>query len=113
MTISRSDSVNPESPRFERGDLVRWPTQGRGQHASAVGVVVLAVPPGVPIDTLLAGLRARYSMRAMRNASGNRPGWSYLIARTDRGKRGRARIHWPHAATVRPYAGGSDESTET
>ena len=104
MTTFRSDQ--PEAPaKFKRGDLVRWTSQGRGREVHRVGVVILEVPAGVPIGTLLPGLAARFSLRAMRNATGSRSSRSYLVARTDVRGAGRARLHWPHAAQLQPYSG--------
>ncbi len=88
---------------FERSQLVRWTSQGRGVVRHHVGVVYLVVPAGVPIRGLVAGLVDRFSFRALRLAGGNRSETSYLVAVTEGGKRGKARLHWPHASKLRPY----------
>lgn len=90
-------------PDFSRGALVRWSSQARGTVRHHVGVVVLVVPGGVPIDTLLAGLASRYSMRAMRQAHGCRVDKSYLVALTNARGAGKARLHWPHASLLSTY----------
>ena len=90
-------------PEFTRGDLVRWSSQARGTARHRVGVVVLVVPGGVPVGTLLSGLEHRYSLRAMQRSQGPRPEKSYLVALTGAGGRGKARLHWPHATLLRPY----------
>lgn len=89
---------------LKRGDLVRWSSQSRGTHRHHVGVVVLVIPAGVPIETLLPGLAQRYSLRAMHSARGNRPDVSYLVARTDVRGAGKARLHWPHAVHLERYS---------
>lgn len=88
--------------QFKRGDLVRWRCQGNGSAASHIGVVVLVVPGGVPLGPLLASLQDRYNIRPIAGR-GPRPEQSYLVARTDAGGRGRARLHWPHTHTLTPY----------
>lgn len=90
-------------PELKRGDLVRWSSQSRGTDRHHVGVVVLVVPAGVPIQTLLPGLAARYSIRAMHRAHGVRSETSYLVARTDVRGAGKARLHWPHASLLETY----------
>lgn len=90
-------------PELKRGDLVRWSSQSRGTERRHVGVVVLVVPAGVPIQALLPGLAARYSVRAMHRAHGTRSECSYLVARTDVRGAGRARLHWPHASLLERY----------
>lgn len=88
---------------MKRGDLVRWSSQSRGTERHHVGVVVLVIPPGVPIQTLLDGLGKRYGLRAMHRAHGLRSETSYLVARTDVRGAGKARLHWPHASLLEPY----------
>lgn len=90
-------------PDLKRGDLVRWSSQSRGVERHHVGVVVLVIPGGVPIQALLEGLATRYSLRAMHRAHGSRPERSYLVARTDVRGAGKARLHWPHASLLEPY----------
>lgn len=90
-------------PNFARGDLVRWTSQARGSVRHHVGIVVLEIPGGVTIATLLDGLGKRYSLRAMQRSHGPRPERSYLVALTGAGGRGRARLHWPHASLLEPY----------
>lgn len=90
-------------PELKRGDLVRWSSQSRGTERHHVGVVVLEVPAGVPIQVLLEGLAKRYSLRAMHRAHGPRSERSYLVARTDVRGAGRARLHWPHASQLQVY----------
>lgn len=90
-------------PEFERGALVRWSSQARGTTRHHVGVVVLVVPGGTLIDTLLGGLKGTYSLRAMRQASGVRSDKSYLVALTSARSRGKARLHWPHASLLKAY----------
>lgn len=90
-------------PQFDRGDLVRWTSWGRGRQVHHVGVVVLSVPAGIPVGALLPNLAERYSLRSMRPMPGNRPDRSYLVAVTEGGDRGKARLHWPHASLLRPY----------
>ena len=91
------------APELKRGDLVRWSSQSRGTECHHVGVVVLVVPPGVPIQALLSGLANRYSLRAMHRAHGVRSETSYLVARTDVRGAGKARLHWPHASLLETY----------
>lgn len=88
---------------LKRGDLVRWSSQSRGTQRHHVGIVVLVVPPGVPIQALLERLATRYSLRAMHRAHGVRSEPSYLVARTDVRGAGKARLHWPHASLLEPY----------
>lgn len=95
---------------FARGQLVRWHTQGNGKRVHHVGVVILQVPGGVPLGPLLASLQERYNTRAI-VGRGPRPEPSYLVART--GGRGRAKLHWPHAAAIRPYEDPCDAPNET
>lgn len=90
------------TPTFKRGDLVRWTCQGGGTTAHHVGVVVVEVPAAMPVGMLLSGLAHRYSLRAIAS-EGSRTERSYLVARTDMGGRGKARLHWPHASTLRSY----------
>lgn len=90
-------------PELKRGDLVRWSSQSRGTERHHVGVVVLEVPAGVPIQALTESLATRYSLRAMHRAFGNRSERSYLVARTDVRGAGKARLHWPHASQLEPY----------
>lgn len=92
-------------PVFGRGDLVRWTSQARGSVRHHVGVVVLVVPGGVPLGPLLESLGRRYSLRAMQRSQGPRPDTSYLVALTGARGRGKARLHWPHAALLVPYSG--------
>lgn len=90
-------------PELKRGDLVRWSSQSRGTQRHHVGIVVLVVPPGVPIQALLERLATRYSLRAMHRAHGIRSEPSYLVARTDVRGAGKARLHWPHASLLERY----------
>ena len=90
-------------PELKRGALVRGSSQSRGTDRHHVGVVVLVVPAGVPIQTLLPGLAARYSIRAMHRAHGVRSETSYLVARTDVRGAGKARLHWPNASLLETY----------
>lgn len=90
-------------PEFTRGTLVRWTSQARGTVRHHVGIVVLVVPGGVPMGTLLPGLTAKYSLRAMHRALGSRPEKSYLVALTNARGAGKARLHWPHASLLKPY----------
>ena len=90
-------------PDFNRGDLVRWTSQGRGTVRHHVGVVVLVVPGGVQIDTLLERMALRYSLRSMHRAHGCRPEKSYLVALTNARGAGKARLHWPHASLLSGY----------
>lgn len=85
---------------FDRGQLVRWHTQGNGQRVHHVGVVVLQVPGGVPLGPMLSSLQERYNTRSI-VGRGPRADDSYLVART--GGRGRAKLHWPHTSALRPY----------
>lgn len=95
---------------FSRGELVRWRTQGNGEHKSQVGVVVLVVPAGVPLAPLLPSLADRYNLRPIA-AGSPRSEKSYLVART--GGRGRAKLHWPHSRALRPYEDLTDATDET
>lgn len=90
-------------PELKKGDLVRWSSQSRGQSRHHVGVVVLVVPAGMPIQLVTDRLGDRYSLRAMHRAHGPRAELSYLVVRTDVRSGGRARLHWPHASLLRPY----------
>lgn len=88
---------------LKRGDLARWTSQARGTVRHHVGVVVLVVPGGVPIDAFLPGLQARYTLRAMHRASGLRPERSYVLAEVGARGGGKARAYWPHASLLRAY----------
>lgn len=94
---------------FNRGDLVRWRTQGNGERKGQIGVVVLVVPAGVPLSPLLSSLADRYNLRPIAGGS-PRTETSYLVART--GGRGRAKLHWPHASALRPYEATNDEDAQ-
>ncbi|QYW06365.1 hypothetical protein HXXDennis_43 [Xanthomonas phage HXX_Dennis] len=95
---------------FTRGQLVRWHTQGNGSRVNHVGVVVLQVPAGVPLGPLMDSLQKRYNTRAI-VGRGPRSETSYLVART--GGRGLAKLHWPHAAAIRPYEDPCNATDET
>lgn len=95
---------------FTRGQLVRWQTQGNGRHVHHVGVVILEVPAGVALGPLMDSLQKRYNTRAI-IGRGPRSERSYLVART--GGRGLAKLHWPHAAALRPYEEPCNAKDET
>lgn len=95
---------------FTRGQLVRWRTQGNGSFRHHTGVVVLAIPAGVSICSLMDSLKARYNTRAIAG-SGPRSEQSYLVART--GGRGKAKLHWPHTHTLMPYEEPCNAPNET
>ena len=93
----------PSLPELERGALVRWTSQSRGVTRTHAGVVVCVVPGGVHLATVIDRMRARYSLRAMHRVASPRPEKSYLVAQVDPGRRGKCRLHWPHASLLKPY----------